>query len=228
MEYNNSLSYSNQSFISKLLKHAAVILMIVLIILISVWIRAFIGAMKNYNKGKDSFDREQYIMAITFFDRSMHWYTPFNPYVERSAEYLWEISKQSEQINDKKMSIIALETIRNGFYSARSFYSPGINWIDRCETKIGSIDNSQKESILQEDNYDGKNTIYSSNMEYNDPNIFWTIILEVGLFGWIGSILGFIYFYLGADNNRYVRKYYLWILAAGVTYGLWIIGMIEA
>ena len=84
MEYNNSLSYSNQSFISKLLKHAAVILMIVLIILISVWIRAFIGAMKNYNKGKDSFDREQYIMAITFFDRSMHWYTPFNPYVERS------------------------------------------------------------------------------------------------------------------------------------------------
>ncbi len=229
IKYNNSLSDLNHSFKHRFIKHAAVILMMFSIIIISVWVRALIGSMNNYSKGRDYFNREQYIKAITFFDRSMHWYTPFNPYIERSAGYLWKISKQAERINDKKMSLIALETIRNSFYSARSFYSPGTKWIKRCESKIGNIIDSQDESIFQEKNNSGKDTIYSPNMEYNDPNIFWTILLEIGLFGWIGSVIGFTYFYLRSDkNNRYVRTYCFWILVAGVTYGLWILGMVKA
>jgi hypothetical protein len=196
----------------------------------AIWTRAFIGSMKNFAEGEEYFNDRQYIKAITLFDRSMHWYTPLNPYIERSAEYLWEISKRAEKINDDQLSIIALESIRNSFYSSRSFYSPGIGWIDRCEGKIHSIVKNQKEMILQKSDVDVEDTIYESNMKYNDPNIFWTIILEIGLFGWIVSVLCFIFVFLGAESksNKPIRSYLFWILLAGINYSLWILGIIKA
>ncbi|MDB9822135.1 hypothetical protein OAC89_00365 [Deltaproteobacteria bacterium] len=228
---NNSIHSCLKQFVeSKFVKHAAFIFMVVVILFLSVWARAFIGSMKNFDQGEEYFYKQQYIKAITFFDRSMHWYAPLNPYIKRSAEYLWEISNQADQINDEQLSLIALETIRDSFFSSRSFYSPGTIWIERSESRIRNIVNNQKGLILQGNDGYGEDAIDTSSIEYNDPNIFWTIVLEIGLFCWIGSVIGFIYFFLGSDNkdNRYVCTYWFWILVAGVNYGLWILGMVKA
>ncbi|MFX1297380.1 MAG: hypothetical protein ACFFD2_21310 [Promethearchaeota archaeon] len=215
---------------NKFLKHTTFIIVMVVILFLALWARAFIGSMNNFRRGEAYFYKQQYIKAITFFSRSMHWYTPFNPYIERSAEYLWEISEQSEQINDEKLSLIALETIRDSFYSSRSIYSPGINWIDKSEGEIRNIVNNRKKSMFQRNDGITENNIHVSGIEYNDPNIFWTIILEIGMFGWIGSVICFIFFSLGVVNKsiRFIHSYWFWILVAGVNYGLWILGMVKA
>jgi hypothetical protein len=200
------------------------------IIFFAIWTRAFIGSMKNFNKGEVYYRDKQYIKAITFFDRSMHWYTPFNTYIERSAEYLWEIGNQAEEVNDEQLSLIALETIRNSFYSSRSFYSPGTGWIKRCEDKISDLVKNKNGEIFQGNDSKNNDRLYEQKMAYNDPIILWTLILEIGLFGWIGSIIGFIFFYLGTDIkiNKYISTYWLWIILLVFNYGLWIIGMIKA
>jgi len=223
------ISRPKQFFRHKIFKQAVLVFTLIVIIFISIWTRAFIGSVKDFAQGEDFFRNKQYIKAITFFDRSMHWYTPFNQYIERSAEYLWEISRRAEEINDDQLSLIAVETIRNSFYSSRSFYSPGTIWIKKCEDKIRNILKNQNQEIFQS-NIDGKDKAYEQNIEYNDPLIFWTLILEIGLFGWIGSVFGFIFFYLGPEKkpNKYVHTYWFWILLAGINYSLWVLGIIKA
>jgi len=196
-----------------------------------IWTRAFIGSMNNFVKGKDYFNNKQYIKAITFFDRSMHWYTPLNPFIEKSAEYLWEISEKAKQTNDERLSLFAIETIRNSFYSSRSFYSPGVTWINRVDDKIQDIIKNQNEETFKvKDEFESQNKIIKQVIIYNDPNIFWTIVLEIGLFGWIGAILGFIYVYLVPclKTNKYIHTSLFWILLICISYSLWIIGMIKA
>lgn len=228
---NNSIHYWFKKIVeNKLLKRITLIFMIVVFLFFSVWARAFIGSMKNFYLGEEYFFKDQYIRAITFFDRSMHWYTPVNPYIERAAEYLWKISNQADQINDVKLSLIALESIRNSFYSSRSFYSTGTEWIEKSERRIRNICKDQQEITIQSIDADGQDNIYESKMEYNDPNIFWTIILEIGFFGWIGSILCFVLSYIGAGNRSrgFFHSFLIWTLMAATSYGLWILGLVKA
>jgi len=213
-----------------MIKRATILFVLILLTFSAIWTRAFIGSIQNFKEGKEYFNDQQYIKAITFFDRSMHWYTPFNPYIERSAEYLSKISEQADQINDDQLSLIALETIRNSFYSSRSFYSPGANWIKRCDDEILNITKDQNENRFKTgDENDDKDKVYRQDIVYNDPAIFWTIVLEIGLFGWIGAVIGIIFFCLEPPlkTDKFTHTYWFWILFACISYSLWIIGMIK-
>jgi hypothetical protein len=170
------------------------------VISIAVWTRAFIGAAKDYKSGEDLLNSKEYVRAIAFFDRSLHWYTPLNPYVERSARDLWDISETAEKANDHHLSLMALESIRNSFYSARSFYSPGSAWIGRCDERIKDILKIQDKEVEGGGDSSG-NDEHRTDLHYNDPEILWTLIMEAGLFCWIGSILGWIVFCLSPDKR---------------------------
>lgn len=222
---------SRQFIGHRLTRRIVLVFILLMIMFLAIWARAFIGSMKDFARGEGYFNNEQYIKAITYFDRSMHWYTPFNSYIKRSAEYLWKISEQAEQINDNQLSLIALETIRNGFYSSRSFYTPGANWIKRCDDEILNITKDQNENRFKSrDENDFINKIFRQDIVYNDPAICWTIVLEIGLFGWIGAVLGIIFFCLrpSLKTDKYIHTYWFWILIAVINYSLWIIGMIKA
>ena len=216
---------------NKLTRHIVLIFLLLTIMFVTIWTRAFIASMKNFAEGEAFFRAKQYVKAITFFDRSMHWYAPFNPYIEKSAEYLWKINEQAEQNNDERLSLFAIETIRNSLYSSRSFYSPGVTWIKRCDNKIqGIIENQNEEIFKVKDEIESQDKTDKQVIVYNDPDILWTIVLEIGLFGWIGAVLGFIFYYLRPylKTRKYIHNYWFWILVAAVSYSIWIIGLIKA
>ena len=79
------------------LKIGASVLAILAVLFLMVWARALIGSRSAWEQGEKLFQEGKTIRAVTFFDRSMHWYTPWNPYVERSAERLWEIGARAEK-----------------------------------------------------------------------------------------------------------------------------------
>jgi hypothetical protein len=216
---------------NELTRDIVLIFLLLVIMFIAIWTRALIGSMRNFAEGEAFFREKQYVKAITFFDRSMHWYTPFNPYIDKSAESLWKIGEQAEENNDERLSLFAIETIRNSLYSSRSFYPPGVDWIKRCDDKIQDIIKNQNEEIFKvKDEIKGQDKINRQVIIYNDPNIFWTIVLEIGLLGWICSILGFIFFYIRSSlkNDRYIHTYWFWILLVVINYSLWILGLIRA
>jgi hypothetical protein len=220
---NKLLSY-------KITRNFLLVVALLFIVFISIWVRAFTGSMKDYLKGRDLLVEAQDVQAVTYFDRAMHWYTPFNPYVERSAEYLWKISEKAEKTGDYILAKIAVESIRSSFYGSRSFYTPGKNWIAKCDERISSIVQNYDDKIFSDSSINSKlQSDYVIATVYNDPDIFWTIILEIGLFGWIGATIGFIHFCISKEikPDTFIFKHWFWISIACICYGLWISGMIK-
>jgi hypothetical protein len=191
-----------------------------------VWVRAFYGSMHAYHQGEEHLEKQQYIKAITFFDRSIHWYAPFNPYISKSAQHLWEIGVKGEQQGDIQLALIAVRTIRRGFLGARSFYVPGEDWISKCDRKIVSL--MAKGSGGQDMK---RNAALSfSTQKSQEPDVFWALILEVGLLGWIGSAIGFLMYGLAKGQTPKLRSgpAIFWGVMIIIFYALWIVGMVKA
>jgi len=221
-------------FLKNIVRHrvfikAGMILFILVIILIMLWGRAYYGSMNAYRQGEIYLESRQYLKAVTHFDRSIHWYTPFNPYVERSAERLWNIGKNAEQKGDTKLALIAFRTIRQGFYAASHVAVPGKSWIARCDIKINDL--MALEKRIGRGGHEAQSKMaMPQNQECVPPRIFWSIILEIGFLGWVGSILCLIMFPLRNREGRKKRKIsiLIWIGFVVVFFTLWIVGMMRA
>ena len=200
------------------------------ILLVMIWARAYYGAMQNCQEGIRFFERNEYIRAVTYFDRSLHWYTPCNPYIQKSAEMLWKLGTDARDKGNIRLALIATRTIRRGFISARSFYTPGTDWIHRCDLRIQGL---LKPRTEKNDEFQIVGSTDNSSLEHppiRDPDIFWSIALLIGLLGWIGSIMALIIsrFRIVANNGIFNFFTFKWGILWVVFFVIWIVGMIKA
>ena len=206
------------------------VVLIIAVFLAMVWMRAFYGSMKAYEEGESYFDQEKWIQAITFFDRSIHWYTPYNPYVEKSAKKLWEIGEHGQRAGDIKLALIAFRAIRGGFYSARSFYTPGKEWIRLSENKIRELEQIEMAQRGIQDETKMGTFVGEKSQEVPGPHPGWSVVVVFSFLGWVGSVLAFIpcAFRAGEDGNRRWTRGAPWLGVAAIFYALWIIAMFRA
>jgi hypothetical protein len=189
-----------------------------------VWGRAFYGSWKAFEEGETFLKEGEHIRAITYFDRSIHWYTPFNPYVNRSAERLWEIGEQAEERGDIKLALIAFRTIRGGFYAARSLYTPGKDWIQKSDEKIELL--VRTETIASGDT----ELPELRKQEVLGPKPFWSFLVVTSFLGWVGSVICVIVFSFGGGPNARLlySSFVKWGGAALIFFVLWLVGMMKA
>jgi len=201
-------------------KHSASIVIVkaasvVVLLLLVLWVRVFYGSMEDYKTGETLLKENQTIRAITYFDRSLHWYAPLNPYVERSAKQLWEIGERGEKEKDTRLALIAYESIRNGFYGASSFFRPGQDWVQSAERKIHAL------SALQ----GGAETAQASKDP--QPHVLWSVAVVIGFLGWIGSLMGLIVVIFKQGEARRGKGVF-WLGSSLLCFILWLVGMINA
>jgi hypothetical protein len=206
------------------------VIALVILFLLMVWGRVLYGSMQTCREGEIHLQQRQYIKAITFFDRSIHWYTPFNPYVHESARHLWKISMDAQARGDIRLALIAARTIRRGFVSARSFYVPGRDWIEKCDLRIYEL--LKIEQDKKEHSREGK-TIkgpFFDDPQVRGPDFFWSIILLAGFLGWIGSVIALIMSRFSASYGKRILNVsnFKWIVLWAVCFSAWIVGMIKA
>ncbi|MCU0597373.1 MAG: hypothetical protein MUC98_18180 [Desulfobacterota bacterium] len=186
-----------------------------LLLLLVLWGRVFYGSMEAYNTGEALLKGNQTIRAVTYFDRSLHWYAPLNPYVERSAKRLWEIGEAAEQQKDIRLALIAYESIRNGFHGVSHVFKPGRDWIQRSESKILSLASLQ-----------GKGAVGSPKKD-PQPDVLWSAVVVTSFLGWIGSLLGLIVATFRQGETRR-GKGILWLGFSFLCFVLWLLGMAKA
>jgi hypothetical protein len=214
----------------KAVRVASVVVFLIIIVFVMVWARAFYGARQAYHLGESHLKGGRYLKATTYFDRSIRWYTPLNPYVYRSADRLWQIAIQAEDGGDAQLALIAVRTIKRGFYAASSFYTPGKTWISKCDAKISRLLGWDRKANEGPRGVSGWAEGSSSTRDMRRPSVLWSFILEIGFLGWIGSAIGFI-----MSAFRSERKARFWISPAAVWGGLtltffalWLVGMMKA
>lgn len=224
------MAFLRNKMYGRALRTLRTVLLIIVLFLAMVWMRAFYGSMKAYEEGERYFEENKWVQAITFFDRSIHWYTPYNPYVEKSAKKLWEIGEQGQRAGDIKLALIAFRAIRGGFYSARSFYTPGKEWIRMSEHRIQELEEIEKAQRGIQDETKTGNFVGEKSQEVPGPHPGWSVVVVLSFLGWVGSLLAFIPCAFGPREER-SRKWIRgapWLGTAAVFYTLWIIAMFQA
>jgi hypothetical protein len=214
----------------KTLRILRTVVLIIVIFFAMVWLRAFYGSMKAYRTGEEMLKQRQLIRAVTYFDRSIHWYTPLNPYVENSARRLWEIGERAKKEGDIKMALIAFRAIRAGFYSASHFTTPGRDWIEKSEAMIRTLTLKEEKERASSKAVEESAQAKPRTGKGSSPDVFWTVVLEVGFLGWVGSLFAFIFVKWGPrkDSAKLLYKTLAPIGSAVGFFVIWIIGMMRA
>lgn len=170
--------------------------------------------------------------AITHYQRSIKWYLPGVFYVAKAAEGLWQLGMEAETKGDKIMALMAYQELRSGFYAARSFYTPGTDWIERCNQKIAALMAEWEASSSQRRGHDSMEALRRKHLDIlsrkERPDYFWSIVLEVGFFGWLGATIGFIVQVFQGEKGFNSRRALGWGTLFLVSYFLWILGMLKA
>ena len=128
--------------IAAILVNAAVIALICLLLFFAgTWWRL----QDQFSRGEEAFRRGDFTGAVAGYESAIHMYIPFNSTIEKSAQQLWKIGENNERLGDVNRALIAYRALRSSFYAARWLVTPGMEWINRCDTKIAALVPLQKE-----------------------------------------------------------------------------------
>ncbi len=212
-------------------KNIITIIIIASIMALMVIVKVYYGSMVEFNRGEEAFSKQDLSEAITHFERSIHWYTPFNRYVAGSAERLWEIGKIAEKQNDTQLALLAYRSLRSSFYAVRSFYTPYKEWINKCDEKISTLVASQEtpfESVKKKSFDQRKTEALKILKTDNAPHVGWSIFLEIGFVGWVTCTIIFIFKVFTGEKGFEGRKAMFWGPFIILFYAMWLIGMMNA
>lgn len=192
--------------------------------------KVYFSSRGEFRLAEGALSNGEYREAITHYERAILWYLPIGGFVDASAQGLWDIGVMFEE-EDKKLSLETYRTLRSSFYATRSFYTPGEQWIDRTNKKIALL-MAQEPPYSEEDK---KKSVEQRRKEAlailerpMKPNPAWSIILEIGFWGWVSGTFLFIFRSFGPDYKIIPRQGIFWGGVVILFYAMWIIGMMKA
>lgn len=128
----------------KVLKVAGQALVVLAIMFIMIWGRAYYSQGKFYADGETALAAKKYKEATTGYEWAIRMYTPFSGKVKDSCEKLWFIGNEYEKEGKLDWALITYRSLRSSIYAIGSFYSPYKEWIPRTDEKIVKILEIQK------------------------------------------------------------------------------------
>lgn len=170
-------------------------------------------------------------LAIREYDLALHFYFPGSPYVRESAERLWGIGEMFEKEDKPDWAILAYSSIRSSFYASRSLYTPGKEWIRKCDEKIAALNAAilLKEGSLSpaQAEAEKEKLLYVMRVD-RSPDPIWSVLVEAGFFGWISSVLYTIWKAFDDTGRLRVRPALYGLLAFMITFGVWVVSLLKA
>lgn len=122
-----------------MVKKALKVLIVIVVILLAVYVRVFIYQLGEFKKAEKAYMEKNYKDAITYYDTTLHMYTPFSPYIRISIDRMIEIANQFEKENNYKWALNAYENLRSAIYASKSFYLPNKEIVELCDKKISEL-----------------------------------------------------------------------------------------
>jgi len=208
------------------------VISMMLIFIAAVYAKVTYEARNEYKKAGESLQAEDIPTAITHFNRAIHWYAPGSSAVKKSIEHLWQLGTLAEQSEDYALALRAYRELRSSLYSARSFYTPHTDWIEKCDNRIADLIATGKASdALTEGRASSKTSreeVLAILKTKTEPDYFWSIGCELGFLGWIGCTVGFICFVFVGQRGFHARRAVVWGALIVLFYAVWIVGMLRA
>ncbi len=204
------------------------------IMLALVILKVFVESRSEYRKGEQNYKEQKKLMALIHFERAIHWYLPFNPYVNKSIQRLWRIAEDYNNANRPKDALRAYRSLRGSIYSIRSFYTPYKKIIRNCDEKIMLLVPVVEKHRNVQENFvgsgEGSREVLGKN---HSPHPGWILTMQIGFWGWILMAISYI-FVRTAEHPDQLKKTLFPLSGRGFFviflffYALWILGMLRA
>lgn len=178
-----------------------------LVFALLVWGRVFYLQRSHFMEAERYLAANNLKLAMREFDTAMHFHFPLSPYTGESAERLWEIGEAYEKGDALDWALMAYSSIRSSLYATRSFYTPGRNWIDRCDQKIADLSTRilVKEGSLKPEDVPVEKAKHLKVLKTDrPPSVLWSALAEIGFFGWVASVL--LTAFRGFEKNGSLRR----------------------
>jgi hypothetical protein len=205
-------------------------LLVVILFLLVVGVRVTYLQRSHYVAAEKYYKEANWKFAIREYDLAMHFYTPWGPYIERSAEKLWQVGEMFEKQDKLDWANIAYSSIRSSFYASRSLYTPGREWIEKCNDKIAdlSVRMLVSEGSIKPEAAAAEKKKYLYVLTVGRaPDPFWSVLVEIGFFGWVGSVV-FLIFKGFSDDGKIKKASVYGIVSFLLTFGLWVVALLKA
>ncbi len=192
--------------------------------------KVFYNQRSHFLKAEKYYSEADWKLALREYDIAMHLYTPWSPYIQKSAERLWQLGEMFEKQDKPDWAVIAYSSIRSSFYASRSIFTPRKDWIIRCNDKISDINVKLliKEGSIKPEEAAGEKKKFLYVLEVDRaPSPFWSVLAEAGFLGWISSVLFIII--RGFDDKGKIRRRAIYGVTAFIfTFGIWVISLLKA
>jgi hypothetical protein len=116
---------------------------IVLVSIALIWGTTLYRQHVQFAKGEQGWAAGDFLAAVSGYESALHMYTPFSPLVDRAAQRLWDLGEMAAQRGDQQRALIAYRSLRSSFYAVAGIYSPGEEWIRKCDARIAQIVSQQ-------------------------------------------------------------------------------------
>lgn len=201
-----------------------------LIVAASGLIKVYLNAEDELEKADAFFSEKDFAQAATHYERSIRWYFPGSGLQDRAAEGLWRVALGHETAGNNERALNDYRLLRSAFYSIRSFYTPGQNWIDRCNEKIAGLmalnppySQSDKAKSFEQRKAEAMTVLTKEKAPYTG----WALLVIVGFFGWVACVLLFIFRAMSKSGGIERRPALFWSGGFLLFYCLWILGMLN-
>lgn len=166
--------------------------------------------------------------AMEHYERVIHWHVPLLSLSDDAAEKMWAYAEGQEALGNSEKAINTYRVLRGAFYAARSVYTPGRDWIARCNEKIAAI-MASRPAYSEADRSKSYDVRKAENMELlsreKSPHAEWALVTEVGFWGWMACAFLFIFKGFTPQGAFQARPALRWAGGWLVCYGLWIWGL---
>lgn len=112
--------------------------------IVLIWGNVLYRQHAQFDKGEKGYAAGNFPAAVAGYESAIHMYTPGGSLTEKSARKLWEIAQMLERDGDYPRALIAYRSLRSSFYSIVWIYSPGQEWIDKCDARIAALVQKQQ------------------------------------------------------------------------------------
>ena len=104
-----------------------------------IWGNTLYRQHAQFDKGEQGMAAGDFLAAVSGYESAIHMYTPLSSLVDRAAQRLWDLGELAGQRGDRQRALIAYRSLRSSFYAVSGIWSPGQQWIQKCDTRIAQI-----------------------------------------------------------------------------------------
>jgi len=195
--------------------------------------RAIFESKAEFTKAQKEEKRDQFEEAIHHYDRSIHWYAPFNPYGKKSLSGLWDLGKSLEKVGQERVALLAYDAMRGSIHAVRSFYWPYQSWLPKTNERIAIL-RAKEQTKGQTKGH--PNVFYEEALTFHRrvltiderPIMGWTIFAEVGFLGWIFAVIGLIWKGFDQQGQMHFKRSLPWITSVIILFSFWLLGLVNA